>query len=931
MIKLLSALKKLPAENCFILTYNLDLPFFEAALFESLYGAGCRNTVVLCDPQQYRLTLENDIQLLRYAGQRYLLFSGLTSPHGAFHPKLILQTNKTSGQLFFTSANLTQSGYSQNFEVATTFAYSTRKPDLVSWSAFNWAFDLLSRIIESSDHADILQKRLNRLKGTTPWLSKTRPNNAEKQIWYLHNLDNPILEQINNYYRNLDGSRVTKVAVVSPYFDTNAQVLIEFLHRFKPEEINLFTQTAQGLQKESITKLLNDQSTPITFRNLSNIQQRLHAKVITIETENGVWTATGSANFSAPALLKKSGQGNTEIMVLRFESDSHYFDKWMEEMTSDSLPFDFDSLPTPTEPQVFNTVTTGIRLLNITLINNKLELTVNPKPGSADILRLVINNDRTNELDFSQWEFTSDGNVAINCDNAFVRQADLPMLVSIQYLQKNGCSLQSNILLLHNLSSLEKFSVPQKKTNRPPIPEGLIPVDAEQCAQILEMIQGLLVTNQEQLAKHNQRIVTDRNREQEEEEIQEEDDPSEHFVPEPIRRPARSLSNSDDLYLDYEEHLTYQEILNAVLSLSYHPINEVTKTTPLETDSNQPGTTHEKLEDWEKGNQEPYEINEQIQNRILLGFKRLVGNFIKGLTDEEYMQTIPPTYLLELWSIISVYLRVVSKNKMLTEDDYTELSLTMLFSFWGRYLEPGAWYKIESRLSREEKEYELKRLRIPINIWLQVYLVNKILCIKNDLRRFELSAWVRRFTKLVFPLNDLLVCSKDEYELVWKQFFSTEVDILPVETIVEDLSIMGQNYNESSLKEEIESITGTLPTISFENRAEKSHVPCLSVEMPLSEENLDLIWNVYHLFSVQPLQKSLPWARFENTNPKIEPSDIVNITIFYREDHQTLLFSVNRISGKRDPDLYLTKITPIAFSLMTKYADIISANESHSI
>ena len=95
-MKLLTALRRQPADNCIILTYNADLLFFEHLLFEPLYASGCRNTLVLCDPMQYGIAL-SDIDQLRYAGQRYLLLPGRTSPRGAFHPKLILLTSAAGG------------------------------------------------------------------------------------------------------------------------------------------------------------------------------------------------------------------------------------------------------------------------------------------------------------------------------------------------------------------------------------------------------------------------------------------------------------------------------------------------------------------------------------------------------------------------------------------------------------------------------------------------------------------------------------------------------------------------------------------------------------------------------------------------------------------------------------------------------------------
>ena len=124
-MKLLTAIKRQPADNCIILTFNADLLFFEHLVFEPLFGAGCRNTLVLCDPAQYTVALE-DVEQVRYAGQRYLLLPGRTSPHGAFHPKLVFLTAVDGGRLLLTSGNLTKAGYTRNWEVATLFEYNAK-------------------------------------------------------------------------------------------------------------------------------------------------------------------------------------------------------------------------------------------------------------------------------------------------------------------------------------------------------------------------------------------------------------------------------------------------------------------------------------------------------------------------------------------------------------------------------------------------------------------------------------------------------------------------------------------------------------------------------------------------------------------------------------------------------------------------------------
>ena len=318
MIKLLKSLRNFPAKNCFILTYNVDLPFFEAAVFESLYGYGCRNSVVICDPQQYQAALQ-DAALLRYAGQRYLLFSGLTSPHGAFHPKLILLTNKTSGRLFVTSGNLSRPGYTHNWEVSTDINFNNRRPDPVAWQGFRWAFDLLKKIANASDHSGLIEERINRLWGTTPWLRKELELGKNNNVWTLHNLEETLLDQIVAEYHRHDGSPVKDAYIISPFFDAKALAFTALLNHLHPENVHVYTQFGQGLQKESINRLQKEQSTPLIFHSLVELPRRLHAKAILLKTEQGVWLASGSANFSAPALLRTAKQGNTELLVLRYE------------------------------------------------------------------------------------------------------------------------------------------------------------------------------------------------------------------------------------------------------------------------------------------------------------------------------------------------------------------------------------------------------------------------------------------------------------------------------------------------------------------------------------------------------------------------------------------------------------------------------------
>jgi hypothetical protein len=305
-MKLLSALKRQPADNCIILTYNLDLLFFEHMLFEPLYAAGCRNTLVLCDPLQYQTALA-DVEQLRYAGQRYLLMPARTSLSGAFHPKLILLTSADNGRLFLTSGNLTKAGYTRNLEIVSLFEYNPKKPDPIAWAAIKWGFDTLSQIVAASDADGLAQQRLEQLVGTTSWLRREAPLPSSAPVWSLHNLDAPLLDQAIDRYRRDDGSPVSEALVISPFFDSEARAIGQLLAQCQPERLYLYTQAdTHGLNPRALAAVLERHQPEFHPFQLNLEGRTLHAKALLLRTGQGAWLAAPTL-ASAPGSIPRRG------------------------------------------------------------------------------------------------------------------------------------------------------------------------------------------------------------------------------------------------------------------------------------------------------------------------------------------------------------------------------------------------------------------------------------------------------------------------------------------------------------------------------------------------------------------------------------------------------------------------------------------------
>lgn len=86
-------------EHVLVLTYGVDIPFFERSLWPQ-FAKRCRNKIILADGLHYLQACESYAQqkgLVRHLNQSYVV-AGIFGPH-ATHAKLILLTNAEQGRL----------------------------------------------------------------------------------------------------------------------------------------------------------------------------------------------------------------------------------------------------------------------------------------------------------------------------------------------------------------------------------------------------------------------------------------------------------------------------------------------------------------------------------------------------------------------------------------------------------------------------------------------------------------------------------------------------------------------------------------------------------------------------------------------------------------------------------------------------------------
>lgn len=915
-MKFLSALKRQAVDNCIILTYNANLVFFEYMLFEPLYAAGCRNTLIVSDPHQYDAALA-DAPLLRYAGQRYLFMPGRTSPSGAFHPKLVFLTSSDGGKVFLLSGNLTQAGYTRNWEVVTSFEYNVKSPNPIAWLACRWAFDTLLRIVQTSEADELAHQRLERLIGTTAWLRQEPAIAPEANSWLLHNLGTSLFDQVSAQYHRDDGSPVREIVAISPYFDPNARAVEKFLTDFTPQQLSLYThKDTHGLNPRALRTVLERHTPDFQINHLSLADRALHAKLLLLRTQRGVWLAAGSANLSRPAWLHPAETGNTEMVLLRFESDSTYFDTWLGELTqyASALELDWEA-EHPGDARPSLGPETQIQLLSAMVEGDRIVLHLSDSLGATGALNLCLTGEYTYNAEQTNWQQKPDHSLTLQLPHKFLNILEHPTLARVEVLCE-PVKLVSNTVLVHNRSALKRFSQPVRRTDRPSISPGMIPQSYEHCAQLLEMLHNLLATNSELLRRHRGRIAALRDTDRDEQKMAVEEegdyDPEAHFVDERVDAPV--TSSGADLYEDFYDRLTYEELLRAALAAVYHPMPEPREPEGAETEDDEK-TKKDTVEPPPKPTLDELALRQKMLASIASRFDHLVNNFVQGATDSEYLGEAPPQYLMELFVIITTYLRVVWRDGMLSDTRFVAHTLQLLPAFWGQVGQPGAWQTLRKRVDDAYIEREEERLALSAQTWLHVYIAAEYLDRHNDRRVYDVAAWMRYFTQIRVTPDVLCQLPESIYQRLWRFSLPSNAEFHTASEVIEYLHKVSERYDEETLRTELRRWPGTHADITRTNTGGLIDVQTLQVKMPLTgtdtdpRTNLDRCWNAFRLFLTWPEPKEAASASFFNSNPPEDPNEISSIRIFYRGYRKFLVFAVERVSRKYDPDFEVSDAT----------------------
>ena len=311
IIKLLSGRTNV-YHSAVLTCYTFDPIYFESIYLPTLRMLGITNVIVLMDSSMYdELLVDSSYQYHRVTISNYTLVRQENSHLGVFHPKMALLFGEEEGVLIVGSGNLTFSGLSNNEEVWNVF--HVQDNDSIHYPLLHKAWMYVSKVTKNTP--TLVQKQLKWITEQSLWLQKACDDEAVELksgeiCSLLFNSSNTSI--LNDLYKSIGDTKIRKITIVAPFFDTSGNVIKELQERLSPDLISCVLD----LERQSAPyDLLKGNDSQIKFHK-HTASNPLHAKIIEIQSDDKSWLLSGSANAGTLALGGSPNAFNDEVCIL---------------------------------------------------------------------------------------------------------------------------------------------------------------------------------------------------------------------------------------------------------------------------------------------------------------------------------------------------------------------------------------------------------------------------------------------------------------------------------------------------------------------------------------------------------------------------------------------------------------------------------------
>lgn len=309
-----------PWEHALVLTYGLDLPFFERSLWPQL-DPRCRNRIILADGRRYLEACaryaESAVQRppgeIRYLNRAYVA-EGIFAPHAA-HAKVILLASPVQGRLLVGSGNLGWLGYASGGEQFTEYTY--RQDDSTDLRAFQAVREFLEVLCARGYVSETAQDRIALLLEGAPWLYSGEATAADRPP-VVHTLSTGMLGHLRQVVKD---EAVEELWIHAPFYDVDAAALRALLRAVRPARAHILVQPGHtSVDPTALQQAIADASETESFirpfRLADDERLGVHAKFYLLKLANRAVCLQGSPNVSRVALLLADPHGNVEVANL---------------------------------------------------------------------------------------------------------------------------------------------------------------------------------------------------------------------------------------------------------------------------------------------------------------------------------------------------------------------------------------------------------------------------------------------------------------------------------------------------------------------------------------------------------------------------------------------------------------------------------------
>jgi hypothetical protein len=301
-------------EASVLATYSINFPFYERVVLRRLQAAGCRLNILLVDGRQCAGQLASTDSAPQFSGADYLLLP--ISRAAAFHPKFMMLLGKKGGRLILGSHNVTVAGFGLNREIGSAFTCAADTPS-AAVAQDVWTFVRAW----TADFAPRIQDVISAAERSAPWLASGGTAVEPSAVLWCGPNDPPLWDR----FKDLLGGSVTvsRVTVISPYFDRKLSFVREIAKEFRPKELIVAVHPKFSELPANAMAL----APQVKFLDVSGLgegwlEKYLHAKLYRFELSNGrAVVVIGSANASAAAWLERGEKRNAELIAVHQDAD----------------------------------------------------------------------------------------------------------------------------------------------------------------------------------------------------------------------------------------------------------------------------------------------------------------------------------------------------------------------------------------------------------------------------------------------------------------------------------------------------------------------------------------------------------------------------------------------------------------------------------